>query len=103
MKRLTKRLPNGRVAVFGCGDNCKYAYKYCYSENTDCPTLEEIYEKLAFYEDLEEEGRLVVLSIEDIYPCKNCNRGWGQATSNGFKSCYENCGKLREYKKKYNL
>lgn len=55
MKRLTERFSNGQVAVLGCGNNCKYDYKYCYSENGNCPTLEEIYEKLAFYEDLEEK------------------------------------------------
>ena len=56
MKRLTERFSNGQAAVAGCGNNCKFNYKYCednFAEN--CPTLTEIYEKLASYEELEEK------------------------------------------------
>ena len=56
MKRLTERFSNGQAAVAGCGNNCKFNYKYCednFAEN--CPTLTEIYEKLSSYEELEEK------------------------------------------------
>ena len=56
MERLTERFSNGQAAVAGCGNNCKFNYKYCednFAEN--CPTLTEIYEKLASYEELEEK------------------------------------------------
>lgn len=65
MERLTERFSNGQAAVGGCGNNCKYEFKYCediFAGN--CPTLTEIYEKLAKYEELEEQGRLIKL------PCK---------------------------------
>lgn len=102
MKRLTERLSNGQVAVFGCGDNCKYDYKYCYSENTDCPTLEEIYEKLAFYEDLEEKGELPIIYGVNVYPCTTCEVGWGMVSPQGCKSCHDDCEKIKEfYKKEY--
>lgn len=61
MKRLTERLSNGQVAVFGCGNNCEYDYKYCNNHLEDCPTINKIYEKLARYEDLQEQGKLLKL------------------------------------------
>lgn len=61
MERLTERFSNGQAAVRGCGSNCKYDYKYCESHLEDCPTIGEIYEKLAEYEDLEEQGKLLKL------------------------------------------
>lgn len=61
MKRLTERLSNGQAAVFGCGNNCEYDYKYCNNHLEDCPTINKIYEKLARYEDLQEQGKLVKL------------------------------------------
>lgn len=61
MKRLTERLSNGQAAVFGCGNNCEYDYKYCNNHLEDCPTINKIYEKLARYEDLQEQGKLLKL------------------------------------------
>lgn len=54
MERLTERLSNGQAAVYGCGNNCKYDFKYCTDPRENCPTINEIYEKLATYEDLED-------------------------------------------------
>lgn len=51
MERLTERDLSGEVLVHGCGNNCKYAYAYCNSSSEDCPTIDEIIEKLAKYED----------------------------------------------------
>lgn len=59
MKRLTERFSNGQAAVQGCGSNCEYDYKYCNNHLEDCPTINEIYEKLATYEDLEDQGKLL--------------------------------------------
>lgn len=61
MERLTERFKNGQAAVYGCGNNCKYDFKYCHNYLEDCPTINEIYEKLAVYEDLEEQGKLLKL------------------------------------------
>lgn len=58
MERLTERFSNGQAAVLGCGNNCKYDFKYCQNPYEDCPTINEMYEKLAQYEDLEEQGKL---------------------------------------------
>ena len=69
MNRLTERLSNGQAAVAGCGDKCKYNFKYCDHDNGNCPTLSEIYEKLAFYEDLEANGELQVIYGVNVYPC----------------------------------
>lgn len=51
MERLTERLDNGQAAVNGCGENCKYDYKYCRNHYEDCPEINRIYESLAEYED----------------------------------------------------
>lgn len=64
MERLTERFENGQAAVLGCGNNCKYDYKYCNNYLETCPTITEIYEKLAAYEDAEEQSKLIKL------PCK---------------------------------
>ena len=50
----------------------------------------------------EKEGRLVILTIQDIHPCKNCDVGWGSISSEGCYSCEETCVRLKEYNDKYN-
>ena len=70
MDRLTERFENGQVGVAGCGKNCKYSYKYCENAEERCPVFNEIYEKLAAYEDAEEQGLLLRLPCgigTDIY------------------------------------
>ena len=61
MARLTERFSNGQAASYWCGSNCKYDHKYCRENLENCPAMEDILEKLAHYEDLEEAGRLVEL------------------------------------------
>ncbi len=100
MARLTERFSNGQAAVAGCGDKCKYNYKYCDFNNGNCPTLDEIYEKLAFYEDLEEKGELPVMYGVNYYPCINCGMGWASISIEGCKSCHDDCEKLKEYYRK---
>ena len=50
----------------------------------------------------EKEGRLVILSVQDIHPCRNCDTGWGSISSEGCHSCEETCVRLKEYNDKYN-
>ena len=56
----------------------------------------------AKYKDLEAQGRLIVLSKEDIHPCKYCDTGWSSISSEGCKSCHDDCERLKQYNKKYN-
>lgn len=60
-----------------------------------------VWDKLAYYEDLEEQGRLIVLTVQDVHPCRNCDTGWGSISSNGCTSCEETCVRLKEYIEKY--
>lgn len=67
MERLTKRM--GGIEYSMCGnliiakcENCNNRKPSCYEE--DCRTELETLHKLAAYEDLEEQGRLIAL------PCK---------------------------------
>ena len=100
MSRLTERFSNGQVGVAGCGSNCKYDFKYCKFNEENCPTLCDIYEKLAFYEDLEEKGELSVMYGVNYYPCTNCGMGWASISTQGCKSCHDDCEKLKEYYRK---
>ena len=64
MERLTDKIGNTNC-VAGCGSNCKYGFEYCRKENWEnCETISDVIDKLAEYEGLEEQGRLVKL------PCK---------------------------------
>lgn len=55
------RLTNNHGEVVACGDNCKYNYEHCSDNN--CPSLNDCYDKLAEYEKLEEEGKLLKLPV----------------------------------------
>lgn len=64
MERLTDKIGNTNC-VKGCGSNCKYGFQYCCKEDWEnCQTISDVIDKLAYYEDLEEQGRLIKL------PCK---------------------------------
>ena len=64
MERLTE-VENGTAMVKGCGSKCKYGFEYCRTEDWEnCKTIDDVIDKLAEYEDLEEQGRLIKL------PCK---------------------------------
>lgn len=60
MERLTERFSNGQAAILGCGENCKHEYLHC--NDGMCPTIWEIFEKLATYEDKEEKASLFRIS-----------------------------------------
>lgn len=95
MERLTKaceNTENGKYISY-IVDNFKGIYPDC--------TLGKVVERLAYYENLEEEGRLIVLSVEDIHPCKNCGVGWGSISSDGCKSCHDSCDRLKQYNENY--
>lgn len=64
MERLTEKMHNTNC-VAGCGSNCKYGFRYCRKEDWEnCQTISNVIDKLAEYEDLEEQGLLLRL------PCK---------------------------------
>ena len=64
MERLTEKIGNTNC-VKGCGSNCKYGFQHCSKEDWEnCKTIDDVIDKLAQYEDLEEQGRLIKL------PCK---------------------------------
>lgn len=63
MKRLTERFSNGQAAILGCGENCKHEYLHC--NDGMCPTIWEIFEKLATYEDAEEQRLLSRQSVAE--------------------------------------
>ena len=67
MERLTE-VENGTAMVKGCGSNCKYGFEYCRKEDWEnCKTIDDVIDKLAEYEDLEEQDRLVKLPCKDVY------------------------------------
>ena len=84
MERLTERFGNGQAAVMGCGENCKYDYKYCRNHYEDCPEINRLYERLAEYEDagltpeqiMELKARDEAMEINEIhvdeYYCPAC-------------------------------
>lgn len=43
MERLTEIFEDGQHGVAGCGEDCKYEYRYCDADF--CPTLDEAIEK----------------------------------------------------------
>lgn len=84
MERLTERFDNGQAAVMGCGENCKYDYKYCRNHYEECPEINKIYERLAEYEDTgltpeeirelaERDAAMEINEIHvDEYYCPDC-------------------------------
>ena len=61
MERLTEKIGNTNC-VKGCGLNCKYEFQYCTQEDwKNCKTIDDLIDKLAEYEDLEEQGLLLRL------------------------------------------
>lgn len=102
MNRLTERFSDDNIPVVGCCISCKHDYEYCDPYQGNCPTINEIYKKLALYEDLEEQGKLYILYNANVYPCTNCGSGWATVSTKSCKSCHDDCEKLKEYyKKKY--
>ena len=70
MERLTEKIGNTNC-VKGCGSNCKYGFQHCRTEDWEnCKTIDDVIDKLADYEDLEEQGRLIKL------PCKVGDTVW---------------------------
>lgn len=100
MERLTERFSNGQAAVRGCGNNCKYDYKYCENHLEDCPTISEIYEKLAEYEDLEKQGKLLKLPCavgDTVYHLHTFSNGESEIIEMKV-CCVEPCGAIRNHK-----
>ena len=102
MERLTEK----HSAGYGLkATNDEWCNTYCEKQSVatciDCGIYQAI-QKLAYYEDLEEQGRLITLTIQDIHPCKHCDTGWGCISSEGCTSCYDTCERLKRYNEKYN-
>lgn len=36
----------------------------------------------------------------NVYPCTDCGTGWATVSTQGCKSCHDDCEKLREYYRK---
>lgn len=67
MERLTEKIGNTNC-VKGCGSNCKYGFQHCRTEDWEnCKTIDDVIDKLAEYEDLEEQGRLIKLPCKEAY------------------------------------
>ena len=67
MERLTEKIGNTNC-VKGCGSNCKYGFQHCRTEDWEnCKTIDDVIDKLAKYEDLEEQGRLIKLPCKEAY------------------------------------
>lgn len=67
MERLTDKIGN-TYCVKGCGSNCKYGFEYCSKEDWEnCETIADVIDKLADYEELEEQGRLIKLPCKEAY------------------------------------
>lgn len=65
MERLTDKIGNTNC-VKGCGSNCKYGFRYCRKEDWEnCQTISNVIDRLAEYEDLEEQDRLIKLPVKD--------------------------------------
>lgn len=101
MDRLTDKQSAGYDLKALNGEWCNH---YCHKQRVETCNECGIYQaiqKLAYYENLEEEGRLIILSVEDIHPCRGCDAGWGSISSKGCKSCYDDCERLKQYNEKY--
>lgn len=81
---------------------CVYCpeHNHCYS-NISCNEIYNALSKLRYFEDLAEQGRLIILSIEDIHPCKHCDAGWGSFSLKDCKTCHDTCERLKQYNDKY--
>ena len=65
MESLTEKIGNTNC-VNGCGSNCKYGFQHCRTEDWEnCQTIDDVIDKIAEYEDLEEQGRLITSPVKD--------------------------------------
>ena len=89
MERLTEKIGNTNC-VKGCGSNCKYGFQHCSKEDWEnCKTIDDVIDKLAEYEDLEEQGLLLRCPAEAYFIKDNIVRkGWVQ------ELVYSPCSKL---------
>ena len=89
MERLTEKIGNTNC-VKGCGSNCKYGFQHCSKEDWEnCKTIDDVIDKLAEYEDAEEQGLLLRLPTEAYFIKDNIVRkGWVQ------ELVYSPCRKL---------
>lgn len=86
MKRFTGRNSDGTAYIIN-----KFTYE-----------LQDLIDKLAYYEDLDDKHLIGVdLNDENTYPCDICNVGWATITTEKYRSCRDSCDKLKHYYSKY--
>ena len=95
MERLTKKCVDTEGKYL---DYTIENYNGVYPEST----LGKLVERLAYYEDLEEQGKLIVLEEDKDSPCNICNVSWGSISMFGSESCRDDCLVLKEYIKSVN-
>lgn len=93
MERLTSYKNDCKREMICRYEDCDTCEEYCPHLNEDnCPCLQEVLEKLAEYEDLEEQGKLLKLhcSVGDmVYVISDdCDYGFGECHT---KMLCENC------------
>ncbi len=101
MERLTEKQSAGYDLKALNGEWCNH---YCHKQRVETCNECGIYQaiqKLAYYEDLEDEGRLIILSVPDNHPCSDCNVGWCSIENEGCISCHDTCARLKLYWKKH--
>lgn len=99
MERLTKKCAIHEVTD---GKYLPYTIEN-YSGVYPDSTLGKLVERLAYYENLEEQGKLMVLDKEDKdMPCHTCEIGWYSVSMFGSRSCKDDCQVLKEHIKSVN-
>lgn len=99
VNRLTRKSQSSDMVWFIDHENNNMSLEPC---EMDSHHNRLAIQKLAYYEDLEEKGMLLILEETNEHPCKNCGMGWGSISSDGYTGCEETCTKLKEYNEKYN-
>lgn len=100
MERLTRVSKNGTGMIWFIDHNNKNVdLEPCEMTTKD---IRIALERLAYYEDLEESDKLIILEPTDEYPCRNCDVGWGSISSDGCTSCKDSCIRFKEFNERHN-
>ena len=96
MKRLTKISDNGTGMIWFKDPDNNLQLEPCEMTTKD---IRLVLEKLAYYENLEEQGKSINTISKNIYPspCNMCNNGWTTVTSTSCTSCHNTCVRYKEY------
>ena len=62
-----------------------------------------VWDKLAYYEDLEESGNLVILDrTNEPNPCTYCNGGYLEVSPGHIGGCTDTCERYKEWEERHN-